>query len=111
MTVCVEVTLLQVEDKDIQLALRGDLGVKLAQRAGCRVTRVCHQGKPISLAPGVDALKDCAGHKDLAAHGEREGLAEAQRDGVDGAQVGSHVLADLTVAARCALNKYSVFVF
>ena len=98
-----------VLDQDVeprrQPAAGGHRGVDLPQRAGAAVARVGVQRQSGLLALGVDARELGLGHEHLAADLERGGLGESLRDGLDGPQVGGHVLAGRAVAAGRALDE------
>ena len=106
----IERSLLEIEDEDIQSALCRHLGVKLTQRSCRRISRIGQERLPFSLACGVEPLKHAARHIDLTAHGQIQGLGKLQRDREDGLEILRHVLADKTVASRCALHENALLV-
>ena len=100
---------LQIEDGNIQPPLGGNLGIQLPQRAGRRVPRVGHQRLALDLPPGVDLLKDLAGHIDLAPHDEPGQLVRQNHgNGADGAEILRHVLPHPAVAPGSAADKHAV---
>ncbi len=93
---------------------RGDTRIELAQRSRRCVARIDQQ---LDLAVGearglVVFLEAGSRHVDLAAHLDhvRRVSAQAQRNGLDRAQVRSHVLARFAVAACGATHEQTVFV-
>ena len=102
---------LEVEHSDVQPPLGGDLGVKLAERAGGGVAGVGHEGLALDLTAGVDLLEHAAGHVNLAPD-DKTGQLLRQRhgDGADGAEVLRHVLAHLSVAPGRTTDEHAVTV-
>ena len=103
-------------DVDRERPRRRDRGVELAQRACGRVARVRRRlaaGGELRLVEAVEAGER---EVDLAAHLEHVGLAwpscleEAQRHGLERAQVPRHVLASQPVSTRRAAHVDAVLV-
>ena len=102
---------LEVENGNIQLALRRDPRVKLAQRAGGGVAGIGKGLLPVLLALGIERGKDLFRHVDLAAHDEaRQLLRQHHGNGLDRAQILRHVLAHAPIAARGAADEHAVAV-
>jgi hypothetical protein len=103
-------------DPQRQRALGRDARVELAERAGCGVARVRRRLLPGRNLALVEAREPGEGEVDLASHLEQSGRrlavgrSEAERDGVDRAQVLRHVLAAEPVAARGAPDERAVLV-
>ena len=102
---------LEVKDGDVQPALRRDLRVELAERAGGGVAGIGEGLLAVFLALGVERGKDLLGHVDLAAHDQaRQLLRQRHGNGLDRAQIFRHVLAHAAVAARRAADEHAVAV-
>ena len=102
---------LQIEDDHVQLALRRDLRVLLAERTGGGVARVREQRLAGDLALSVERGERRLGHIDLAAHDQvRQPVRQRHGQVLNRADVLRHVLTRTPVAARRAAHKASVTV-
>ena len=103
---------LNIEDKNIQPALRRHTAVLLTQGAGGRVARIFKRLLLIFKLARHNAFKAGARHINLPAHlDQRQRLRQRHRDRTHRFQIFRHVLACNTVAARGAAEKYAVLIF
>ena len=103
---------LEVEDLDIQLPLRADLGVQLPQGTGGGVAGIGHQGLALELPGVVDLLEHRPGHVDLSPDDEPgELFRQRHGDGADGLEILRHVLPHPAVAPGGAPDEDAVPVF
>ena len=103
---------LDVEDVEVERALRRDFRVLLPQGAGRRVARVLERLFLQQLLPLAERAEALLRHVDLAAHlQKRDRLGERFRDRADRADILRHVLARHAVAARRAARIHAVDVF
>ena len=110
MTVKIKVSLLEVENKNIQLTFSRNFGIELTQRPCRSISRVGKQRLPCPLACQIDALKYRTRHINLTANGQVQGLGKLHGNRKDRTQILCNVLAHKTVAAGSPLHKYTVFV-
>ncbi len=103
---------LNVVHDQIQLPLRRDLRVGLAQRPGGGIARIGQRRLSRDFAAAVELLKRIPRHIDLAPDDQALRRAfQPLRQRADGAQVFGHILAGLPVAACRAAIEYAVPVF
>ena len=91
----------------------GHARVELAQRTGRAIARVGQRLAALAQHARVPGVETGLGHVHLAAHFQHRRPAfatQAQRDGLDRAQVGGHVLAGRAVTAGGTLHEDAVFV-
>ena len=109
---CPPLRQLQIEHRDIQPPLGGDLGIQLPQGAGGGVAGIGHQRLALDLPPGVDLLEHAARHVDLAPDNEPGQLfRQCHGNGADGAEILRHVLPHPSVATGGAPDEHAVPVF
>ena len=109
---CPPLRQLQIEHRDIQPPLGGDLGIQLPQGAGGGVAGIGHQWLALDLTPGVDLLKHTAGHVHLAPHDEAgQLLRQGHGDRPNGPQIFGHVLPHPSVTPGGAPDEHAVTVF
>ena len=109
-SVTVRVARLEIKDENGKSARRRDFGVELTERSCRRVTRICEKLFAVRLFRGVETFKDRSWHINFAANGHVDRLAQFHRDIEYGFEVLSDVLADNSVAARCAFYENAFFV-
>ena len=101
--------LLDVEDKDAQFPLGGDLRVLLAQGARRSVAGVFKRLLLQQLLPGAEALEALVGHVHLAPDLQKwDGLPQDLGHGADSADVLRHILAGDAVPPGGAPDKQAV---
>ena len=109
---CPPLRQLQIEHRDIQPPLGGNLGIQLPQGAGGGVAGIGHQRLALDLPPGVDLLEHAARHVHLAPDDEpRQLLRQRHGDGADGAEILRHVLPHPSIAPGGAPDEHAVPVF
>ena len=109
---CPPLRQLQIEHRDVQPPLGGDLGIQLPQGAGGGVAGIGQQRLALDLPPGVDLLEHAARHVDLAPDDEPGQLFRQRHgDGADGAEILRHVLPHPSVATGGAPDEHAVPVF
>ena len=103
---------LHVEADNIELAPGSHLRVKLTNRAGGGVSRVCKKLLAVYLALSIELIKHGLGHIDLSAHNKSFGsVNKPEWKTSHRAQIFRHILADKSVSAGGTTHKYSVFIF
>ena len=110
---CASLVLADTVGTHFQGAAGGDFGIQLAQTAGGGVARVNKDF--FSGIPGdcIQFFKAGAGQVDLATYFKKLGNAltgQAQRDAVNGANIGGDILTDLSITAGGTAHQQSVFV-
>ena len=100
------VILLDVEDKDIELAIPGDPGIFLAKGAGRRIARIA-EGLLAPLFLLFDKVqKDLPRHIDLSTDLEKgDGRVNGAGNGADGLEVFGNILSGIAISAGRAAGQ------
>ena len=102
---------LHVEADDIEFALSGNFRVKLADRAGSGISRICKKLLTVYLTLGVEFVKNGLGHVDFATDDKPFwSINQPERETSHRAQIFGHILADKPVSTGGATHEHAVFV-
>ena len=100
---------LEIENLNVQLPLRTDLGVQLPQGAGGGVAGIGHQRLAPQLPQPVELFEHRPGHIDLSSDDQPgQPLRQRHRDRADGAEVLRHILAHPAVAPGGTPDEHAV---
>ena len=110
--------LLDVENDDIQVALRCHGGFQLPERTSRRVARIGEDFVAIGFLLFIQLQKVIPGHEYFPAHlqifrddGRLFRNRDAQRDTRHGPQIGRHIFADIAVPAGRTARKQALLIF